>query len=209
MLIFELPIENNKHPNFERRGQGSLLNVLLFCVFIVIRQGCPLGILLQSWTNLYAAVGMLTRIIDWLTVRRTTRSKVRVRVNGSHGDKKWTEFSKEKNSNKLFPSKAIARKIALSKSTCFYFEHIIDSTWANQGSKRPGASLDKPIVPIVVERRLLVNPYRISMQEGMWMLIIYLCLYLLDFTKIICRKAVTRQLVSMQEDSYWTLQKIP
>ena len=38
-------------------------------------------------------------------------------------------FQKKKtNSNKLFPSKAIARKIALSKTVGFYFKHIIDST---------------------------------------------------------------------------------
>ena len=51
--------------------------------------------------------------------------------------------------------------MTLSKSARFYFEHITDSTWANQGQKRSG----NLIVSIVLERRLLVNLYRISMQE--------------------------------------------
>ena len=42
-------------------------------------------------------------------------------------------FLKQANSNKLFTSKAIARTIILSKSPGFYFEHIIDCTWDNQG----------------------------------------------------------------------------
>ena len=33
---------------------------LLFCVFIIISQGCPLGILCRA--NLHANVGLLTRI---------------------------------------------------------------------------------------------------------------------------------------------------
>ena len=37
-------------------------------------------------------------------------------------------FLKQANSKKLFPSKAIARTIALSKTTHSYLEHIIDST---------------------------------------------------------------------------------
>ena len=53
------------------------------------------------------------------------------------------------NSKKLFPSKPIAIKIALSKTARFYFEHIIDSTISNQvGIER--ASLGNPIVPIAV-----------------------------------------------------------
>ena len=36
-------------------------------------------------------------------------------------------------SETFFLSKAIARTIALSKSTRFYLEDIIDSTWTNQG----------------------------------------------------------------------------
>ena len=42
------------------------------------------------------------------------------------GDDK--RFLKQANSHKLFPSKAIARKMALSKTARFYFEDIIDST---------------------------------------------------------------------------------
>ena len=107
-----------------------------FRVFIIIRQVSTWGFYCRA--NLYATVGMLGRIINWLTARETTRLRVGIRlgfrVNESHRDKKWTEFSKKKtNSNKLFPSKAIARKIALSKTVGFYFKHIIDSTWANQG----------------------------------------------------------------------------
>ena len=88
--------------------------------------------------NLYATVGMLGHIINWLTARETTRIRIGIRlgfrVNESRGEKKVNRiFKKKMNSNKLFPSKAIARKIALSKTVGFYFKHIIDSTWANQG----------------------------------------------------------------------------
>ena len=44
----------------------------------------------------------------------------------SHVDKQGTEFFQTTNSNEIFPSKAIARKITLSKSARFYFEQIID-----------------------------------------------------------------------------------
>ena len=44
------------------------------------------------------------------------------------------------------------------------FKHIIDFSWVNQGSLLAG-KLGKFIVCIVLERRLLVNLYRISMQE--------------------------------------------
>ena len=51
--------------------------------------------------NLYATVGMLGRIINWLTARETTRIRIGIRlgfrVNESRGEKKWTEFSKKKN----------------------------------------------------------------------------------------------------------------
>ena len=59
----------------------------------------------------------------------------------------WNNVLKNIGDSKtFFLSKAIARKIALSKSTRFYFEDIIDSTWANQRRYRPG----KPIVSIVL-----------------------------------------------------------
>ena len=61
-------------------------------------------------------------------------------------------FQKKKKLEQIVSySKAIARTIARSKTARFNFEHIVDSTLANQGYKRPG----KPIVPIVVERRSL------------------------------------------------------
>ena len=44
----------------------------------------------------------------------------------SHVDKHGTEFFQTTNSNEIFPSKAIARKITLSKSARFYFEQLID-----------------------------------------------------------------------------------
>ena len=44
------------------------------------------------------------------------------------------EFFQTTNSNELFPSKAIVRKITLSKSVRFYFEYVTDFSWANQGS---------------------------------------------------------------------------
>ena len=51
--------------------------------------------------NLYATVGMLGLIINWLTARETTRIRIGIRlgfrVNESRGEKKWTEFSKKKN----------------------------------------------------------------------------------------------------------------
>ena len=34
-----------------------------------MRQDTPLGFFQQNWTNLYAALGSWTRIINWLTVR--------------------------------------------------------------------------------------------------------------------------------------------
>ena len=46
--------------------------------------------------------------------------------NESHVDKQGTEFFQTTNSNEIFPSKAIARKITLSKSARFYFEQLID-----------------------------------------------------------------------------------
>ena len=86
-------------------------------------------------------------------------------------------FLKQANSNKMCPSKAIARTIALSISTRFFFlTHSIECTWANQGLKRQGKR--RPIVAIEKGRRSLVNLYRISMHEGMWILMIYLYQYL-------------------------------
>ena len=55
-------------------------------------------------------------------------------------------FLKHPSWDKYFPSKAIARKVALSKTARPYFENIIDSELKKTG---------KPIVPIVVERRSL------------------------------------------------------
>ena len=46
--------------------------------------------------------------------------------NESHVDKQGTEFFQTTSSNESFPSKAIARKITLSKSARFYFEQLID-----------------------------------------------------------------------------------
>ena len=46
----------------------------------------------------------------------------------------WSNVLKSIGDSKaFFPCKAIARKIVLSKTARFYFEHIIDSTRANQG----------------------------------------------------------------------------
>ena len=46
----------------------KLLTVFFFVVvFIIICQGSLLGFLLYSWANLYANVGVLTRLINWLT----------------------------------------------------------------------------------------------------------------------------------------------
>ena len=43
-------------------------------VFIIICQGSLLGFLLYSWANLYANVGLLTRIINWLTARENDKT---------------------------------------------------------------------------------------------------------------------------------------
>ena len=48
-----------------------------------------------------------------------------IRVNESHGHKKVNRIFQKTTSNKLFPGKAIAIKIVLSKTARFYFEHII------------------------------------------------------------------------------------
>jgi len=57
-------------------------------------------------------------------------------------------FLKQTNSNKLFPSKAIARKIALSKTTHFYFEHNRFCIIEPIRVKRDRTSLGKPcLVP--------------------------------------------------------------
>ena len=50
------------------------------------------------------------------------------RVNESNGDKKWTEISKKRTRKSCFLSKAIAKKIALSKAARCYFKHMIDTT---------------------------------------------------------------------------------
>ena len=42
-------------------------------IYILIRQDTPLGVFRHSWTNLYAALSLRTRIINWLTVRETLR----------------------------------------------------------------------------------------------------------------------------------------
>ena len=109
----------------------------LFRVFIIIRQVSTWGFYCRA--NLYATVGMLGRIINWLTARETTRLRVGIRL-GFRGltkaivIKSEQNFPKKKtNSNKLFPSKAIARNTALSKTVGFYSEHIIDSTRGSQG----------------------------------------------------------------------------
>ena len=50
---------------------------------------------------------------------------------------------------RIFPKQTeLAGKMALSKSTRFYFEDIIDFTLSNQGGIER-ASIGKPIVPIV------------------------------------------------------------
>ena len=72
----------------------------------------------------------------------------------SHVDKQGTEFFLTTNSNEIYPSKAITRTIALSKSIRFYFEYLTD--FFPIRVKRARVSLGKFIVFIVLERRLLV-----------------------------------------------------
>ena len=54
--------------------------------------------------------------------------------------------------------------MTLSKSTRFYFEQLIDFSWANQGSLLAG-KFRQVYCFYCLERRWLVNLYRISMQE--------------------------------------------